>query len=132
VKLVILRGSERKTLYVPAIEHRDHMDELFDAVNPENSLISRLGVLGIDLNTELRTKLDLRIPSGVLVVGRAADLILPDTGLQAGDIIHQLNTTPIDSMDTLRAALHNLKTSDPVVLQVERGDGLTYLSFEME
>jgi hypothetical protein len=25
-----------------------------------------------------------------------------------------------------------LKTGDPVVLQVERSDGLTYLSFEME
>ena len=43
VKLEILRGNERKTLYVPAIEQHDHMDELLDAVNPENSLIPRLG-----------------------------------------------------------------------------------------
>ena len=35
-------------------------------------------------------------------------------------------------MDTLRAALLTLKTGDPIVLQVERSDGLTYLSFEME
>ena len=48
VKLEILRGHERKTLYVPAIEQHDHMDELLDSVNPENSLISRLGVLAID------------------------------------------------------------------------------------
>ena len=66
------------------------------------------------------------------MVGRAADLILPDTGLQAGDIIHQLNTTSIDSMDTLRAAVSALKTGDPVVLQVERDGGLLYVSFEME
>ena len=32
---------EKKTLYIPAIEHRDHMDELFDSINPENSLILR-------------------------------------------------------------------------------------------
>ena len=49
VKLEILRGNEKKILYVPAIESRDHMDELLDAVNPENSLIPRLGVLAIDL-----------------------------------------------------------------------------------
>jgi hypothetical protein len=35
-------------------------------------------------------------------------------------------------MDALRAATQSLKTGDPVVLQVERSDGLTYLSFEME
>jgi len=133
IKLVILRGSERKTLYIPAIEKRDHMDELLDAVNPENSLIPRLGVLAIDITPDLKSRLgSLREPSGVIVVGRTADLIMPDTGLEAGDIIHQLNTTPIDSVDTLRTAVRALKTGDAVALQVERGDGLTYVSFEIE
>ena len=134
VKLEILRGRDKMTLYVPAIEAHDHMDELLDAVNPENSLIPRLGVLAVNLTDELRTRLGsaLRLPSGVVVVGRAADLIMPDTGLQAADIIHQLNTTPIDSMDMLRAAVGALKTGDPVVLQVERDGGLLYVSFELE
>ncbi|MGA9304669.1 MAG: trypsin-like peptidase domain-containing protein [Candidatus Sulfotelmatobacter sp.] len=133
LKLEILRGDQRKTLYVPAIEHRDQMDQLFDAADPEKNLVSRLGILATDLTDDLRGKIGtLRIPSGVVVLGRAADLILPDTGLQTGDIIHALNTTPITSMDALRAALLALKPGDPVVLQVERSDGLTYLSFEME
>ena len=133
VKLEILRGNEKKTLYVPAIESRDHMDELLDAVNPENSLVPRLGVLAIDITVDLKARFgSLRIPSGVIVVGRAADLIMPDTGLQAGDVIHQLNTTPIDSMDTLRAAVGALKAGDAVVLQIERGGGLLWVSFEME
>jgi serine protease Do len=134
VKLEILRGAEKKTLYVPAIESRDQMEELFDTVNAEDSLIPRLGVIAIDLSPDLRTRLgsSLRIPSGVVVVGRAVDLIMPDTGLQAADIIHQLNTTSIDSMATLRAAVGALKTGDAVVLQVERDGGLMYVSFEME
>jgi serine protease Do len=133
VKLEILRGKDKKNLFVPAIEHRDHMDELIDAVNPENSLIPRLGVLAIDVTDELSSRLgSLRIPSGVIVIGRAADLIMPDTGLQTGDIIHQLNTTAIDSGTTLRTALSGLKTGDPVVMQVEREGGLMYVSFEME
>jgi serine protease Do len=133
VKLEILRGNEKKTLYVPAIESRDHMDELLDAVNPENSLVPRLGVLAIDITADLKSRFgSLRIPSGVIVVGRAADLIMPDTGLQAGDVIHQLNITPIDSMDTLRAAVGALKAGDAVVLQIERGGGLLWVSFEME
>jgi serine protease Do len=109
------------------------MDQLLDAVNPETSLIPRLGVLAIDLPSSLASRLGaLRIPSGVIVVGRAADLIMPDTGLQAGDIIHQINTTPVDSTDTLRAALGTLKSGDPVALQVERDGALMYVSFEIE
>jgi len=133
LKLEILRGGEKKILYVPAIEHHDQMDQLLDAANPQNSLIPRLGILGVDLTPDLRSQLgSLRVPSGVIVVGRAADLIMPDTGLQAGDVVHQLNTTSIDSMDTLRAAVRDLKTGDPVVMQVERDGGLMYVSFEME
>ena len=133
LKLEILRGEDRKTLYVPAIEHRDQMDQLFDAADPEKSLVPRLGILAVDFTADLSKDLSsLRIPSGVIVLGRAADLITPDTGLQTGDVIHSLNTTPITSMDALRSAVLQLKTGDPVVLQVERSDGLTYLSFEME
>jgi serine protease Do len=133
LKLEILRGDDKKTLYVPAIEKRDPMDQLFDAADPGKSLVPRLGILAIDFSSDLHNQLAaLRIPSGVIVLGRAADLITPETGLQTGDVIHALNTTPITSMDALRSAVLALKTGDPVVLQVERSDGLTYLSFEME
>ena len=133
LELEILRGGQKKTLYIPAIEHRDQMDQLFDAADAEKSLVSRLGVLAIDLTDDVRKQIGtLRIPGGVVVLGRAADLITPDTGLQTGDLIHAINTTPISDMATLRAAVQSLKTGDPVVIQVERSDGLTYLSFEME
>jgi serine protease Do len=133
LKVEILRGDEKKILYVPAIEHRDPMDQLFDTADPDKSLVPRLGILAIDLTDALRNQVGgLRIPSGVIVLGRAADLITPDTGLRTGDVIHTLNTTPIASMDDLRSAVLTLKTGDPVVLQVERSDGLTYLGFEME
>jgi serine protease Do len=133
VKLEILRGEERKTFYVPAIEHRDQMDELLDAINSENSLVPRLGIVAIDLTGDLRSRIGpMRIPSGVIVVGRAADLTLPQTGLQAGDVIHQMNGKPVDSVQDLREAARALKTGDPVALQIERDGGLMYVSFEIE
>jgi serine protease Do len=134
VKLEILRGKERKTLYVPAIEQRDHMDEMIDAVDPEKSLLPRLGVLAIDLSGDLGDKLKsaLRIPSGVIVVGKAIELVTPETGLQTGDVIHKLNKTLIDSTAGLRAAVDGLKAGDPVVLQIEREGELMFVSFEME
>ncbi len=59
----------------------------------------------------------------------------PDTqsrSFQAGDVIHSLNNTPVKSVEQLRAALHQLKAGDPVVLQVERQRKLHYVAFDME
>ena len=47
LKLEILRGDQKKTLYVPAIEHRDQMDQLFDTADPEKSLVPKLGILAV-------------------------------------------------------------------------------------
>jgi serine protease Do len=133
LKVEVLRGSQKLTLEIPAIEHRDQMEQLQDATDPVRTLVPRLGILAVDLSDQLRSMVGtLRIPSGVVVLGRAADLTIPDTGVQTGDIIHSLNTTPIDSVESLRAAVKPLKTNDAVVLQVERDGGLLYLAFEMD
>jgi serine protease Do len=133
MRLVVLRGGDKKTLEIPVIEHRDTMDKLMDAVDPDKSLIRRLGVLAIDLNDQLRAAVgELRISSGVVVVARAADLLGPDTGLKTGDVIHSLNAKSIDSVDALRAAIRALQPGDPVVLQVERDGKLQWLAFDLE
>jgi S1-C subfamily serine protease len=75
---------------------------------------------------------DLRNPTGVIVVARAAELISPETGLRTGDVIHSLNTHPIDSVETLRTVARQLKSGDAVALQIERDGGYLYLAFEME
>jgi len=68
----------------------------------------------------------------VIVVGRAADLIGPDTGLAAGDVIHSLNGKPIDSVQGLRDALQQTKPGDSLALQIERGGQLSYVAFDLE
>jgi serine protease Do len=139
VKLEILRGTdagkniEKKILYVPAVEKHDQMDLLMDATDPQKSLVSRLGVLVVDITDQIRSAIGtVRIAGGVVVVGRAANLIVSESGLQTGDIIHSLNAQPIDSVEGLRKVVHELKSGDAVVLQIERDSGLQYLPFEME
>ena len=134
VKLEILRGAkEKKTLYVPAVEKHDHMDLLMDATDPDKSLVPQLGVLAVDLTDQLRASMGpTRTAGGVVVVGRAANLIVSESGLETGDIIHALNTRLIDSVETLRRAVRELKPDAAVVLQIERDGGLQYLAFEME
>jgi serine protease Do len=133
LKVEILRGSQKKTLYIPAVEKHDQMDALMDATDPDKSLVPQLGVLAVDITDQLRAAIGTpRITGGVVVVGRAADLIVTDSGLQTGDIIQSLNTKQIDSVETLRGAVSALKPGAAVVLQIERDGGLQYLAFEME
>jgi serine protease Do len=133
LKVEVLRGSERKTLYVVALEMKDPMDSLPDLANKRENLINRLGILALDLNDELRSALGpLRNPSGVVVVARVQEFRSSASGLQTGDIIHSVNQTSVDSLTALRAALSGMKPHDPIVLQIERGGGFQWLAFEME
>jgi serine protease Do len=133
LKLEVLRGTERKTLFIAALEMKDPMDALPDLANSRDSLVPRLGILALDLNDDLRSMLGpLRNSSGVVVVARVADFMSASSGLQTGDVIHSVDQTPIDSLSSLRAALRQIKAHDSVVLQVERGGGLQWLAFEME
>jgi len=133
LRIVIKRGEEQQTLLVPVVEKRDPMEKMIDEVDPDKSLVEPLGVLAVGLNDQFRSVIgDLRIPNGVVVIARAAELLGPDTGLKTGDVIHSINRTPIDSVDALRAALKNLKPDSPVVLQVERAGEMQWLAFELD
>jgi serine protease Do len=131
--LDVLRGSEKKTLYIPVLEEKDQMDKLAGLGDAATDLVPQLAILGVSVDDKMRSLVpDLRRSSGVVVVGRAADLIGPDTGLTTGDIIHALNQSPIDSMDALRSAAKNLKSGDSVAMQIERDGHLRWISFEMD
>ncbi|HXW93830.1 MAG TPA: trypsin-like peptidase domain-containing protein [Terriglobales bacterium] len=133
LKMVVKRGSEQKTLLIPVSEHRDPMDKLMDEVDPEKSLVEPLGILAVDLDDQFRSVVgSLRIPTGVIVIARAAELLGPETGLRTGDVIHSLNGKPVDSVEQLRGLLKNLSADSPLVLQIERDSQLEWLAFEME
>ena len=133
VKIDVLRGKERLSLNLIAIQARDRMDQLADVVDPRKSHIGRLGIFAVDLDDELRSMLpDLRVASGVIVIGQAAQFNSANTGLRTGDVIHALNRTPIDSLEHLRSAVAQLRPGDPVTLQIERQGQLQYVAFEME
>jgi serine protease Do len=133
LKLEVLRGTERKTLFVPVLEMKDPADALSDLANTRENVVSRLGILALDLNDKLLLLIGtLRSPSGVVVVARVANFMSSATGLEPGDVIHDVNQIPIDSLSSLRAALGQIKPHDPVVLQVEREGGLQWLAFDMD
>ena len=133
MKLVVLRESEQKTLNVPVLQEKNPMDQLLDLANPESNLVAPLAILAVGVDERIRSAIGgLRKPSGVIVLGRAADLLGPDIGLATGDIIHAINNRPVDTVENLRSALSQMKSGDSVALQVERQGKLQFVAFDLD
>jgi serine protease Do len=132
-KLDVLRGDARKTFEIPVLQEPHRMDQLLDLGQTDKDLIPQLAILGVTLDERIRNIVpDLRMSTGVVVVGRAADLLGPEVELASGDVIHAINKHPVDTVENLRRALAAMKPGDAVALQVERGGKLQFVAFELE
>jgi serine protease Do len=132
-KLHVVRGDEQVDLTVPIFEPKNDPQRLSDLGDPSKGLIPELGIVGATISPEVLDVLrELRIFSGVLVASIVDGSQAVDSGLMEGDVIHTLNRTRITNVDSLRAALNNLKPGEPAAMQVERDGKLTYVTFDME
>jgi serine protease Do len=131
LKLVVLRGGQKIAVVVPARQHNDKGDDLTDFIDPRN-VIDGLGVFMASLDDRLRRGLFLnpRSSSGVVVLARSPSLNVYTSDLRPGDIIYGLNQRPIESVQQLRSLLQDIKSGQPVVLHIERGNQLQYVAFE--
>jgi serine protease Do len=130
---VILRNGEKIPLEIRVSEAKNEVDQLADIVDPNKSLVPKLGIFGVEINDQLGADLsDLRIESGVAIAALSADSARVDADFKAGDIIHAVNGKNITTLDGLRAALDAIAPGASCVLQIERDGKLSYLAFEMD
>ena len=133
IALDVRRGMQRLTLRIPVVERENDPSRLVDLVTPERNLVRRLGVLAVDLSPEIAGMMPwLRQRTGVVVAAPAADVAPVESGLQAGDLIREINGSPVTSLSGLIATLNRLAVGDPVVLHVDRFGHLIYVAFEIE
>jgi serine protease Do len=131
VNLEIGRGLQRMTIKVPVAERRQEEDRFRDLVTPEKNLVSRLGILALDLTPELaRAFPGLRSPQGVIVATTAS--VATEAGLASGDVIHGVNGSSVRSVNDLRAALEQVASDSAAVLQVGRKGRLRLVTVTLE
>jgi serine protease Do len=132
VRLVVMSGGKQQTLSVTPVEVRSDFDSVSATADPEKSLISELGILGVEIDQRIAASAaGLRDPYGVIVVARAAGGS-SEVPLQAKDIIRRLNNQQISTLQGLRDALRSLTPGSPVTLQIQREGRLMYLPFTFE
>ena len=133
VTIEALRGERKLRFEVEVVERHDDPLRFADMVDPENNVITKLGILGVEINRKIAAMLpDLRKKYGVVVAARAAGSAYAGGVLQPGDVIYSVNGLPATSIAALRDVLEKIKAGDPTVLQVERDGRLMYLDLELE
>jgi len=130
VRLEILRKQKRSTVNVSVTEKPDDPQRFADMVNPTDSLIAPLGVLGLTIDDAIRKILPLRNPDGVLVAAHSGASTYFGDQLRDGDVIHAVNGRSTAAVEMLRSELNRLEPADSVVLQVERDGSLMFLVLE--
>ncbi len=133
VTLNVLRGSQKLTFQVRVIEREDDFGHLLEGVTPENSLVPKLGILGLDIDGQIAQILfPPRKLGGVLIAARSSGSPYWQAEFLPGDVIYSINDHEITSLASLRARLAELQTGDPVVVQVQRQETLRFIAFEIE
>jgi serine protease Do len=133
VTLSLLRDGKTVSVKVPVHEREDDPQRFADMVNPEDNLVTKLGILAIELNEKVAAMLpDLRHEYGLVVAARTANPPYSGGELETGDVIYEMNNAPTLSVKGVREALDRMKSGDAVVLQVERNGHLMYLALELE
>jgi S1-C subfamily serine protease len=125
----IQRGTAILTLNVPVTEREGDPESILDPTQSASNIIPKLGIVGIQITDSVAQLIPpTRIPGGILVTALTAGGNASLFGLQPGDVLHRLNRTPLDSLDTLRKALVGLKPGDPMVFSIERAGQLNYVA----
>jgi serine protease Do len=133
VQLNVLRGDQRLEYTIPVTEREDDQNRFMDFVNPQENVVSKLGILGIEISQKLSDMLpELRHEYGVVVAFRSQVPPYSGGALEQGDVIYEVNRTPIATVKALRNLLDQLKSGDTAVLQIQRGQKLLYLAVELE
>jgi S1-C subfamily serine protease len=114
------------------VERRDEAERFRAMVTPEQNLIARLGILGLDLTPELARAIPgIRDPHGVVVAGVALDAE-GVSGPAPGDVIYGFNGAPVRTLSDLRSAIAQAPAGAPAVLHLGRQGQLRFVTVTLE
>jgi serine protease Do len=83
-----------------------------------------------DITPILQRKLHIEDRRGIVVTDVAEGSAAQEAGIEAGDIVEEVNRTPVQSVAEYLAALGKAKKGAPVLLLLKRGAATFYTSLK--
>lgn len=133
VRIDLLRGQRKLQQQVQVVERQDGSGRFAEMVSPQKNLIRDLGVLALDMSPEISALLPPpRKLGGVVVAARSTDAIGLNGEFLPGDVILAINGQGIANLKGLRAALEPIALNEAIVVQIQRGIGLSFITLIKE
>jgi serine protease Do len=128
VRLDIQRGEKILSRDVVVTDRADPTARFAAMVDARRNLVARLGIFALAIDRRLAPMLaGLRRSYGIVVAALASTPTAPAGLLEPGDVIYQLGTQPVSTLQEFGAMLDKIGPGESVVLQIERDGKLRYL-----
>ena len=130
VELAVMRGPDARLLRITPEAPRTTSPTLSaGSVTEKDNLVFRLGIYGTTLTPPLASTLGgLRGGPGVMVLALAGVGLPGQNSLEPGDVVHAVNGTSVDAVESLRSRLETIPGGGSIVLQIERAGMLSYVT----
>jgi len=133
VTIELLRGNEKLTKRVAVLERPRDSEQILSIVNSDSNLVSKLGVLVLNVDEKVTPLLPpLRRLSGVVVAGVVSDPAGHSDSFRSADVIYAVNDKKVGNRTELEAALRPAERGESVAVQVERMGQLQFLVIEIQ
>jgi serine protease Do len=130
VKVVVWRDGREVTLNLTVAEMKDDGAESGSAAAKTDDQY-QLGLSLREITPEIAARQNLGERDGLYVAGLEADSPAAESGLQAGDVILEINSRPLKTLADYRQALNSAKKGDILRFLVKRGGGHLYYTIKL-
>jgi serine protease Do len=110
-------------------ERPDDVAENFPSSKEEQH--GKLGITVENVTSEAAQELRLSSNKGALVTDVKPGSPADEGGLEPGDVIHEINRTPVNTAVDLQSVARSLKPGSNVLVKVERQGQSVYLAFDL-
>ena len=127
VPVKVIRDKKELSLNVNVRE----MPEKTTASSGEAVPEEKLGITVHNITPELRSEFNIKVRSGVIIVDVSPDSAASDAGLQPGDVIMEVNRTPVDNTGEYASAIKKSGKNKPVLFLIKRGGQTFYVTIQV-
>lgn len=130
LNLRILRDGKEKELVVTVGEQPADMASIAKKMN--GATLDELGLSLQDLTPEVAEQFGYSKDQGVLIADVEADSPASQVGLQAGQLIEEVNRVRVHSLKELQQAMKKTEKGKQLLLRVRAGDHSQYVVLQMK
>jgi serine protease Do len=117
-RIEVLRDGEQRSFNVKIAKRDD--ERLASQRTPQKQEEEEFGIRVTDLTTEIIQRFNIGEMTGVIVVGVETDSKGAEAGVQAGDVIKEINHKVIESVDDYAETIGKVKKGESVNMFVWR------------